>query len=469
MRVYDYVIKLENINNIYIIFYEKITKNMMKRIIIVLLLLIVSGNIYCQKLSPEHIANSVYFWFTSGRFEKIEEQWDKSIIEEAKITNLAEQLEEVWEQLVIQNGNFENISEYAEIDTTNTANGIQMIRNIVFENDSVALSVNVNKDNLIVGLFVIPAIIINYKDANYVDTSKFEEFDIAFGENDDITGKITIPKNISKNKKVSCVVLVHGSGASDFDETIYGRKPFRDIAFGLSTNNIAVLRYNKRTYLDKIKDINNFTIDEESVDDAVDAVYFIKNKYSDKIDKIYVLGHSQGGYVMPRIAKKSKIASGFISVAGNVRPLPELMKEQYEYLADVFGLEKEYLSDLMKPCDLILSGNFTKDTPESELLNIPAVYWLDLKNYNPLQEFKNEKRPILFIQCERDYQVTMTDFNLWKKDLSKNKNVKFILIDGLNHLMQEGEGRSVPGEYKEPKNVNQKVIDNITKWLLTNK
>ncbi|MCL2039053.1 MAG: alpha/beta fold hydrolase [Bacteroidetes bacterium] len=438
----------------------------MKQIVIVLFLLVVNANVYCQNLLPEHIANSVFFWFTTGKFEKIEEQWDKSVLEEAKITDLAEQLEDLWQQLVIQNGNFESISEYAELDTTN---GMLIVRNIIFENDSIGLSVNVNKDNLIIGLFMVPPIILDYKDADYVDTSKFEEFDVEFAENNDITGKITIPKNIDKGKKVQCVVLVHGSGPQDLDQTIFGRKPFRDIAFGLSSNNIAVLRYDKRTYLGKIKDVDNFTIDEESVDDAVSAVDFIKNNYADKIDKIYVLGHSQGGYVMPRISKKSKNTEGFISIAGNARSIPELMKYQYEYLGDLFGLDKKYLEPLTASCDIILSGNFTKDTPASELINSPAAYWLDLKNYNPTQEFKNEKRPILFIQGGRDYQVTMTDFNLWKKDLSKNKNVKFVVIDELNHLMQEGEGRSVPTEYKEPIHVSKKIIDNILQWLKIHK
>ena len=43
------------------------------------------------------------------------------------------------------------------------------------------------------------------------------------------------------------VVLVHGSGPNDRDESIGPNKPFRDLAEGLASRGIAVLRYDKRT------------------------------------------------------------------------------------------------------------------------------------------------------------------------------------------------------------------------------
>jgi fermentation-respiration switch protein FrsA (DUF1100 family) len=435
--------------------------NIMKQIIFALLLLI-SCKVYCQDITPMQISDSVYIWLTTGKYDQIEKHWNQSWLTESKITDLAEQYAGIWEQLIKQYGKFQYITDYAELDSS--SNGVTIIRNFVFENDSIGVKVSVNKNNEIVGQFFVPAIVLNYKDADYVDTSKFEEFDIAFAEFNNITGKITIPKNI--NKKVPCVVLVHGSGPNDFDESAYGRKPFRDIAYGLSSNGIAVLRYNKRTYLNKIENINNFTMDDETINDAVSAVDFVKNNYTDKIDKIYVLGHSQGGYAMPRIAKKSKTAAGFISIAGNSRPMPELIKEQYNYFNDLFGMDEDILNKIIKDSDFILSGNFTKDTPTDSLLfNTPAPYWLDLKNYNPVKEFQKEKRPILFIQGGRDYQVPMKDFKLWQDGLSKNKNCKFVLIEELNHILQEGEGRSVPSEYQEPINVSKKIIDNILVWI----
>ena len=61
--------------------------------------------------------------------------------------------------------------------------------------------------------------------------------------------------------------------------------------------------------------------------------------------------------------------------------------------------------------------------------------------------------------------MPVKEFDLWKDGLSKNKNCKFVLIDNLNHILQEGGGRSVPSEYSEPINVSKKVIDNILDFV----
>jgi fermentation-respiration switch protein FrsA (DUF1100 family) len=412
------------------------------------------------------MSDSVYIWLTSGKYEQIEKHFNKSVLEEN--SGITSKLSDMWKQFTDEYGTFQYITDYAELDSSL---GVFIIRNVVFEKDSIGIKVGINTNNQIITLLIVQPIVLIYNDADYVDTTKFEEFDIAFAEDNNITGKITIPKDVNKSKKkIPCVVLVHGSGPSDLDETISGRKPFRDIAFGLASNGIAVLRYNKRTYLGENIDPNAITLNEETINDAISAIEFVKNNYGNKINKIYILGHSLGGYSIPRIANKSKIANGFISLAGSSRPLPELIKEQYLYISELFGLEtkaeKEMLEQIIKSCDLVMDNKFTKDTPRDSLpMGIPASYWLDLKDYDPVKELQKEKRSILFIQGGRDYQVTKKDFDGWKDGLSKNKNCSFVLIDDLNHLLQEGEGRSVPIEYSEAKNVSKKVIDNIVKWI----
>ncbi|KLU58747.1 hypothetical protein CEB3_c47640 [Peptococcaceae bacterium CEB3] len=60
-----------------------------------------------------------------------------------------------------------------------------------------------------------------------------------------LNGILSLPDNCCS--KVPAVVLVHGSGPADMDESIGANKPFRDIAEALSAKGIAVLRYDKRT------------------------------------------------------------------------------------------------------------------------------------------------------------------------------------------------------------------------------
>jgi len=199
-------------------------------------------------------------------------------------------------------------------------------KHLIFVRDSLAAVVTVGFDDItekeeIMGFYLNPIVSEKeeYIDADYVKHSVIDVAEGKFPPEKLLGLKLTLPMNIPQTQKYPCVILVHGSGPHDADETIMKNKPFRDIALGLSSNGIAVLRYEKRTYADKNIDVSTLTINEETVNDAVDMINFIKERHSDKIDKIYVLGHSLGGYIMPRIAKLAKNADGFILLAGSAR------------------------------------------------------------------------------------------------------------------------------------------------------
>ncbi|MEK1829787.1 alpha/beta fold hydrolase [Priestia megaterium] len=125
-------------------------------------------------------------------------------------------------------------------------------------------------------------------------------------------------------------------------------KPFRDLASGLASQGIAVLRYNKRTYehTAKMSGESKINVDDETTDDAVLAVKaMVKQKGIDSRN-IFILGHSQGGMMMPRILKQTqdKSVRGSILLAAPSRTLPELMLEQFTYLVSLNQLPKEQLT-----------------------------------------------------------------------------------------------------------------------------
>ena len=140
-------------------------------------------------------------------------------------------------------------------------------------------------------------------------------------------------------------MLVHGSGPNDRDETILANKPFRDLAWGLASKGIAVLRYEKRTKEHSAKlmadGIVNFTVKEETTDDALSAAAQLR--VTDGIDpkRIFVLGHSLGGTLAPRIGQADPHLAGLIILAGATRPLEDLMVEQTRYLLSLHGQPSE--------------------------------------------------------------------------------------------------------------------------------
>jgi fermentation-respiration switch protein FrsA (DUF1100 family) len=72
---------------------------------------------------------------------------------------------------------------------------------------------------------------------------------------------------------------------------------------------------------------------------------------------------------------------------------------------------------------------------------------------------------MLLLQGERDYQVTMEDFQGWKAALASKRNATFKSYPALNHLFLEGTGKSAPAEYQQVGHVPQTVIDDIVAWI----
>ena len=167
-----------------------------------------------------------------------------------------------------------------------------------------------------------------------------------------------------------------------------------------------------------------------------------------------------------------KKIAGFIIFAGNTRPLEDLIVDQYEYIIslnkDASKMNKINLGLLKEQVDNIKSPDLTPVTPKSELLGIPARYWLDFRGYKPAEMAKELNRPILILQGGRDYQVTEKDFQEWKDALSEKNNVEFKFYPGLNHIFAHGEGVITPSEYDMPSHVDKVVIDDIANWVKKN-
>ena len=96
---------------------------------------------------------------------------------------------------------------------------------------------------------------------------------------------------------------------------------------------------------------------------------------------------------------------------------------------------------------------------------MPTAYWLDLQNYRPAELAKSVLKPMLILQGERDYQVTMEDFKIWQDALSSRSDVQFKAYADLNHLFETGNGKSTPQEYQTGGSVAQPVIDDIAAWV----
>lgn len=99
------------------------------------------------------------------------------------------------------------------------------------------------------------------------------------------------------------------------------------------------------------------------------------------------------------------------------------------------------------------------------LPGIAAPYKNDLVDYQPVVLAAQSPVAMLILQGERDFQVRMTDFNLWKAGLAQRKNVTLRSYPALSHLFIAGEGKSTPAEYDKPAHVDPQVLDDIAAWI----
>jgi dienelactone hydrolase len=290
-----------------------------------------------------------------------------------------------------------------------------------------------------------------------------------------LPGTLSIPNG---GGRYAAVVLVHGSGPQDADETIGPNKPFKDLAWGLASRKIAVLRYNKRTleHAASFKDaMSGLTVKEETIDDARAAVALLAQQPEIDPKRIFVIGHSLGGMLAPRIAQGDPQVAGIILMAGTLnRSLGQVIVEQLKYLASLEGANpaeaQAQISAAEKAAKEIDSPELKPDATVNVLGSaIPGSYWLDLRGYDSVRLAAQLKIPILVLQGDRDFQVTVPDYEAWKKPFAGDPRVTFKLYPGLHHLFMPSEAKgsalATPADYEKPGHVVEAVVSDIASWV----
>jgi dienelactone hydrolase len=308
-----------------------------------------------------------------------------------------------------------------------------------------------------------------YKPPPYAAPSAFTEKEVTVGAGTEwaLPGTLSMPVG---KAPFPAVVLVHGSGPNDRDESLLASKPFRDLAWGLASQGVAVLRYDKRTKVHPAKTvkIKRFTPKDEAIDDALAALALLRETPGVDAKRVFVLGHSLGATLAPRLGAADAKIRGLVIMAGLTHTLEDTTVRQYEYLLSLDGKidpdEQKLIERVKRDRDRVKQLT-AADIDSTEMLQgIPASYWLDLRGYDPVALAGRLKMPLLVLLGERDYNVTMEDFRDWQK-LSGSKLVTLKSYAKLDHHFEEGEGKSSDADYAVPRNIPRYVIDDIVAFI----
>ncbi|ARD46812.1 S9 family peptidase [Sporosarcina sp. P33] len=290
-----------------------------------------------------------------------------------------------------------------------------------------------------------------------------------------LNGILTIPDGA--NELVPAVVLVHGSGPSNMDEKIGNVHPFKDLAEGLSEKGIAVLRYDKRTYVygKEMRKNRSLSVKEETIEDAILAADLLRKDSRIDSDKIFIIGHSLGGMLAPRIDAEGGNFAGIIIMAGTPRRLEEILMDQNN---DVLNSLNKFLKAIAKKQIAALSSKLENisDLSDEEAKSTPVLgkhvkaYYLKEMGDHPSADYLLAlHKPIFIMQGEKDFHVSVEkDFAGYKKILGDKPTVTYKLYPNLNHAFMPsvyGDIRKAKKEYKVAQHIDQQVIHDISDWI----
>ncbi|MCM3238649.1 S-layer homology domain-containing protein [Heyndrickxia oleronia] len=434
----------------------------------------VAANVLAQQVEDGQVAKEFLSFVKDQKWNEIYQLFNGNLQKYYS----KEEVPQIFQGLTATFGNIQTFNVQSNVN-----NGIHNKVTILVtaEQGPFSFVVNVDKNGKIEDFHTEMATDPNqFSNPSYNHPENYSEKQIQVGEGEfALPGILTVPKG---EGPFPVVVLVHGSGPNDMDETAYGFKPFRDIAVGLANKGVAVLRYDKRTNTHALKTSKDpkFSIMEETVLDANLAVSALKSVPEVDTKNIYVLGHSQGGYALPLILDNDKNheIKGAIGVAGPTGKFHELLLWQMEQSikrAEGMKAPQEQIDQAKMELEVYKSQfsmldnpNYNKDHIPAEFQLQPAYWWFDLRDYQPSELIQKQDTPLLFLQGNKDIQVPAEQLENWKTALKGHDNAQFLSYPDMMHFLVniKGEANGVT-EYSTPGNVAPELIDDVATWVKT--
>lgn len=248
-----------------------------------------------------------------------------------------------------------------------------------------------------------------------------------------LDGTVTVPSNV--RGPMPAFVFVHGSGPETRDGGVPQNPTFLDLSNALSNDGFVVLRYDKRGIA---KSTGTPTEDWRILADDVRAAtaYLRQQPYVDP-NRIVLLGHSEGGLIVPLVAPSIPGIAGIVLMAPPAIPFSKIIQEQ--------------------------SGRMTPSLRKST-----EAAFVPYEGIDPASVILKITVPILVLQGDADIQILPVDLNhLTERARAAGKRIDTVILAGDDHLFL-----SVPpttssdgSEYAIPAYLDPRVSDAIVKWF----
>jgi dienelactone hydrolase len=406
----------------------------------------------------------------TGQFDEIRELFTPGL--RPMVT--AAGLQAAWEAELAERGQLTSVGA----PTSDPADGAMITVGVplTFERGRQTLAVYLTRDGQLAGIQLAPPgdaePAAPWEPPGYADPDRFDERDVTLG-----SGPLAVPGTLSLPRQQSgllpALVLLGGSGPEDRDGSIGRSKPLRDLAWGLASGGIAVLRFDKVTHAhpDRVGENRAFTVTDEYLPDALAAIALLRAHPAIDPARVFVAGHSLGGTIAPRVAAAEPSVAGLVLLAGGAQPLQWAAVRQISYLASLApataAASQPGIDALTAQARMVDSPDLSPETPDAELpFGVPAPYWLDLRDYDPVAVAAGLPQPMLLVQGGRDYQATVADdLSRWRAGLGRRPDVAIRVYPADNHFFFPGTGPSSPAELAAARHLDPEVVADVADWL----
>lgn len=328
----------------------------------------------------------------------------------------------------------------------------------------------------------------------------YAEEEVTFTHGDvTLAGTLTLPPGPGP---FPAAVLITGSGPQNRDEEIFDHRPFRVLADALSRRGVAVLRADDRGVGGSTGSVSAST-SADFAGDALAAIELLGGRADIAVDRIGLIGHSEGGLVAPLAAARSDRVAFVVLLSSPGVPGAEILPLQNRRLAAAAGAEPEALAAQMAVLDEILALLATDADQATLRPQLEALAWRQLElggeaarkalgdqaeavieqqidqvltpwfryflRHDPRPTLGRVQVPVLALQGDLDLQVD-ADQNLPEieraLEAAGNRDVTIRRFEGLNHLLQHAETGTVEEYGQIEETMAPEVLELIGDWIV---
>ena len=441
----------------------------MKKIVawILVMLLTMGGSALAEEDAALQAARGIFQAFAAEDFEAV---YLNSTPEMQKAVGNPRGYEILWAQLN-QYGRFVDI---ADISAQKSGEyWIVMVR-CEFEQAYLTLQVTLDGQKRYNGFFLNA--VLNRPDAAADEEMQGETVLLRAGEADETAAQLLVPQG---EGPFPAVIFIHGSGPSDLDGTAYGNRPFKEMAQEMCKAGIASLRYDKYTFahadlLDAEK-MAEFTVSQEYFSDVLACVQALEE--DERISHIYLMGHSQGGMLVPRLLCQieSEKLSGGVLLASSPLHLWEIQYEQNLKEAEkLTGTQRDEALAMIEE-ERFKAQTLLQQSDESlkdmTVFGLPAIYHKDEMSVDAAMSARQANLPLLIVQGGKDWQISQElGLEMWQRRLAGMEKVTYQFYPGMNHMLQEQKGHSAQtlADYQHGGGVSDQLLRDAVQWIEEN-